>query len=390
MMSWAKPSNDRVRVLHIGKFYPPVRGGMETHLQNLCRGLEPFVDVDVIVGNTNSRTAHERDGEIRVHRMGTVATVKSASICPSMMAAIRNSPADIVHLHSPNPTAVICYLTSGHPGKLIVSHHSDVVRQRLLRLVYEPWLRRLMRRADAIISFSPNYIESSKVLSRHRDKCHVIPHGIDPARFEKPNWQAVAEIKQRFGDRIVLAVGRLVYYKGFEYLIRAIAGTDAQLLIVGTGPLASDLRDLTMLLRLSSQVHFLGDVPDVTPYYHAARVFALPSMARSESFGIVQLEAMACGTPVINTKLESGVPFVSLDGISGLTVPPADVSSLGRAIERLMSDHDLHRQFSRAAQQRVRNMFTLEQMTARTLQLYAEVLQQRVPVAEREFAPAHD
>lgn len=390
MIAPTKFAGARVRVLHIGKFYPPVRGGMETHLQDLCRSLAPFADVDVIVGHTKPETTHECDGDIRIHRIGTMATIASASICPSMVSAIRNTPADIVHLHSPNPTAVLSYLLSGHRARLVVTHHSDIIRQRILKLAYGPWLQRLMSRADAIISFSPNYVSSSAVLSRHREKCHVISHGIDPERFQLPDPQAVTAINVRFGKRIVLGVGRLVYYKGFEYLVRAIAGTDATLLLIGTGPLLAQLQKLARDLEIADRVHFLGDVSDVVPYYHAARIFALPSTARSEAFGIVQVEAMACGTPVINTQLESGVPFVSLDGVTGLTVPPADVVSLRQSIQRLLSDDDLHRQFSAAARERVRSNFTLENMAHRTLQLYEEVLQERFAFEHSALAAAHD
>jgi glycosyltransferase involved in cell wall biosynthesis len=383
-------SHSRVRVLHIGKFYPPVRGGMETHLQDLCRSTAPFVDVDVIVGHTQRRTEHDRDGDIRVHRIGTLATMASASICPTMVSAIRNTPADIAHLHSPNPTAVLSYLASGHRARLVVTHHSDIIRQRVLKLAYEPWLRQLMSRADAIISFSPNYIASSNILSRHRDKCYMIPHGIDARRFQTPDPQAVTDINDRYGYRIVLGVGRLVYYKGFEYLIRAVAGTNATLLIIGTGPLRDQLQQLARVLGTADQVHFLGDVPDVTPYYHAARIFALASTARSEAFGIVQLEAMACGTPVINTQLESGVPFVSLDTVTGMTVPPADVSSLRQSIQRLLRDDTLHQQFAQAARERVEHLFSLEKMASRTLELYEDVLAERVSAGEHVFAAAHD
>lgn len=383
-------SGGRVRVLHIGKFYPPVRGGMERHLQDVCRAVEPFVDVDVVVGHTQARTKHELDGSIRVHRIGSLGMLSSTSICPSMIATIRRIPADIVHLHSPNPMAVLAYLASGHMGRLVVSHCSDVVRQRHSNRAYQPLLRTLMRRADAVISLSPNYIESSNVLSRCREKCHVIPHGIDPLHFQTPDSDAAAAIRERYGDRIVLGVGRLVYYKGFEYLIRAVAGTDATLLIVGTGPLGAELRSLTQSLHLQDQVHFLGDVADVAPYYHAARVFALPSIARSESFGIVQLEAMACGTPVINTQIDSGVPFVSLDRVSGLTVPPCDVESLRHAIERLVSDDELRQRFSAGALSRVQSHFTLEQMATKTLHLYEQVLQQANEAREPALAAAHD
>ena len=363
---------------------------METHLQSLCRATVPFVDVDVVVGHTRHRTEHDQDGAIRVHRIGTLATLASASICPTMVSAIRNTPANVVHLHSPNPTAVLSYLLSGHGGRLVVTHHSDIIRQRLLKFAYEPWLRQLMSRADGIISFSPNYIESSTVLRRHRDKCYVIPHGIDARRFESPDPQAVSEINARYGCRIVLGVGRLVYYKGFEYLIRAVSGTNATLLIIGTGPLQSHLQALAKSVGAADRIHFLGDVPDVTPYYHAARIFALPSTARSEAFGIVQLEAMACGCPVINTQLESGVPFVSLDTVTGMTVPPGDVASLRASIQRLLRDDALHQRFSQAARGRVRHHFSLETMASRTLQLYEDVLQERAGSRQHVLAAAHD
>ncbi len=150
------------------------------------------------------------------------------------------------------------------------------------------------------------------------------------------------------------------------------------------------MESLVRNLKLDARVHFLGDVADVMPYYHAARIFALPSTARSEAFGIVQVEAMACGLPVINTQLETGVPFVSLDAVTGLTVPPCDVVSLRQSIQRLLQDHALHRQFSVAARERVRMHFTLENMAKHTLALYEDVLSARVTGSQPEFAAAHD
>src|SRR5262249_50447225 len=149
----------RPRVLHIGKFYPPYMGGMETHLRDLCHSLADLVDIEVIVANASSKTTTECDGDLRIQRIGTLANIASAPICPGLTRAIRQTPADLVHLHSPNPTAVLSYFAAHHPAKLIVTHHSDIVRQRFLKLAYEPWLRRLMNRADAVICFSPNYLE---------------------------------------------------------------------------------------------------------------------------------------------------------------------------------------------------------------------------------------
>ncbi|HWR13914.1 MAG TPA: glycosyltransferase [Terriglobales bacterium] len=347
---------------------------METHLQELCRAISHQADLDVIVANSSTRTVHESDGLIRVHRIGTLVNVASAPVCPEMVKWIRSTPADIIHLHSPNPTAVISYFASQHPAPLVVTHHSDIVRQQWLKYLYEPWLKRLMSRAARIISFSPNYLDSSATLSPYRDKCRVIPHGVDDQRFRDVDPNCVAELRQRYGSKIVLSVGRLVYYKGFEYLVRAIAQTDASLLIIGTGPLHETLQTLARDSRCADRIHLRGEVSDLRPYYHAADIFALPSIARSEAFGIVQLEAMACGTPVINTQLDSGVPFVSKHGVSGLTVPPASVEALSQAITVLLRDRDMHRRLSEGARQRVRECFTLSGMAQQTMELYEEVI----------------
>lgn len=364
----------RPRILHIGKFYPPHKGGMEIHLQELCRPLTDDFDVNVIVANSRRRNQVEDDGKVRVCRLGNVASVASSAICPSMIAEIRRTTADIVHLHLPNPTAVLAYLAACHPGRLIVTHHSDVIRQQLLRSLFTPILEFLLRRADAIISFSPNHVNWSRELRFHHDRCHVIPHGLDPVPYEKPDHNLVDSIRARYGRDIVLAVGRLVYYKGFEYLIEAAAGTKATLLIIGTGPQRERLVKLAGLSRAANHIHFLGEVADVVPYYHAARIFVLPSIAESEAFGIVQLEAMACGTPVINTHLPSGVPFVSLHGQTGLTVPPADADALRQAITALLKDDHLHTRLSKGARQRLNEQFTVARMVDRTGQLYEHVL----------------
>ena len=379
----------RLRVLHIGKFYPPYKGGMETHLQDLCRSLSSRVDVSVIVSNSDRHTVSEMDGNIFVERAGTWANIASAPICPSMIHAIRRTAADIVHLHWPNPTAVASYLASGHKGQVVITYHSDIIRQRVLRFAYQPWFNRLAARAKAIVCLSPNYIESSPVLSRFREKCHVIPHGLDARRLQQVDQKAVADIRARYGKHIVLGVGRLVYYKGFEYLVRAIASSDATLLIIGTGPLRERLLNLATECGVADRVHLLGEVDDVIPFYHAAQVFALPSVARSEAFGIVQVEAMACGTPVVNTLLDTGVPFVSLHRHSGLTVPPADVPALRHAIMSILDDPNLRAYFAAGARQRVSEHFTLNGMTEKTLQLYEGILSEgTATVSQPELASA--
>jgi rhamnosyl/mannosyltransferase len=284
------------------------------------------VDLEVLVSADGRRTTvEERDG-VRVTRIGTVATVAAASFNPGLARAIGRSGADLVHFHHPNPTAVLSYFASGRRGPLVVTYHSDIVRQRVLGALASPLIHAFLARADAIIATSPQYLASSPVLRRHEERCHVIPFGVEMGEMADVDPADVAAIRSRHGERIVLAAGRLVYYKGFEYLVRAMHTVPGRLLIAGDGPLREELRRVAIDAGVADRVTLLGAVPDLRPYYHAADVFAFPSVARSEAYGIVQMEAMACGLPVVNTALDTGVPFVSPDGVTGITAPASPAS----------------------------------------------------------------
>jgi len=157
-----------LRVLQVGKFYPPDEGGMESHLEGLCRHLSPHARLEVLVASRSRQTTHETIDGVSVTRVGTVATIRSAPVCPELRWRIRQSDADVIHLHHPNPSAFLSYLVSGHRGRLIVTYHSDVVQQRLLNAVYEPIVRAVLARADAIIVSSQEYMDTSPMLERYR------------------------------------------------------------------------------------------------------------------------------------------------------------------------------------------------------------------------------
>jgi rhamnosyl/mannosyltransferase len=368
--------HDSPGVLHVGKFYPPHMGGMETHLQALCGELNKSITVRVIAANDSRHHREDVIDGVRVTRLAQLFSVGSAQVCSGMARSISEARADIVHIHLPNPIALLAYLISGHQGRLVLSWHSDIVRQRILGRALVPIERRSLARAAACIATSPNYVESSPMLREHRSLCRVIPYGIPLEPFSHYDQTAVARIRERYGPRMILAVGRLIYYKGFEYLVRAMAHVGGRLVIVGDGPLREMLENEARTLGVRNRIFFAGEIQNHTlaPYYQAAEVFVLPSVARSEAFGIVQLEAMACGTPVVNTHIESGVPFVSLDGVTGITVPPRSPEQLAAAINRLLDDPHLRARYSAAALHRARGEFSVEKMTKRTLEVYYEVL----------------
>ena len=365
-----------MRVLHIGKYYPPHRGGIETHVESLSRELTRSVDLRVVVANSSRRSLSEQIDGVSVRRIGMPFQVAGAPVCPGMIRAIREWPADIVHIHWPNPTAVLAYLLSGRRTRLVFSYHSDVVRQRLLGKAFHPILELTLASCAAVIVSSPAYAASSPVLCRFGELCHVIPYGIPLEPYGRCDPLAVERIRTKYGPRIVLSVGRQVYYKGFEYLVSAMQRVDGRALLVGDGPLRPKLEELTRTLGLGNRVTFLGEVDDLVPFYHAADIFVLPSVERSEAFGIVQLEAMACGKPVVNTALESGVPFVSRDRETGLTVPPRNAGAMTDAINLLLHEDRLRTSYGKAARSRVEQKFCIQEMVQQTLAVYEKVAHQ--------------
>jgi len=222
-------------------------------------------------------------------------------------------------------------------------------------------------------------VTHSAMLQEFREKCEVIHYGINLDRFKKNGTIStrIEEIRNTYGKKIVLFVGRLVYYKGLDRLIDAMRGLDAVLLIIGTGPLEKGLRQKADSAGLAGRTVFLRETGDeeLAAYYHACDVFCLPSIERSEAFGIVQLEAMACGKPVVSTNLPSGVPYVNRDGVTGLTVEPGDTAALHGALRRLLEDEDTALVFGAAGRERVRKEFTEEQMIDKYFNLYQKILE---------------
>lgn len=364
----------RMRVLHIGKYYPPVKGGIETHVSGLCEALAPHTDISVLVANRERATVREMVHGIPVTRAGTLATLSGAALCPSMVRSIRCAAADLIHLHTPNPGGVLALLAARWHGPLIVSHHSDVVRQKVLNTFFQPVLDRLLARCSALVTTSEAYLESSPVLIRFRDRCRVIPYAIDTAAMDTVHPEIVQGIRRRYPGPLILGVGRMVSYKGFDYLIRAMRAVPGTLILVGEGPLLGSLQRLAAGHGIGDRVRFTGAVRDARPYYHAADIFVLPSVTEAEAFGIVQLEAMAAGKPVINTNLSTSVPHVSPHQVSGLTVPCRDTAALTSALNLLLQREELCRRFGEAGRRRVQQEFSYPQLVRRMTGLYEEIL----------------
>ena len=383
-----------MRVTHLGKFYPPVPGGMERVLQSLAEGeRELGVDSRALVVGTTRSIVHETVNGVPVTRAASWFRVGSVWFAPALIAELARVDTDILVLHEPNPMALLAYFLTRPRHRLVVWYHSEVLRPRWrYKLIYEPFLDVPFTRASRIVVSSPRLAEHAEALAPHRHRCDVIPFGLDVDLAPDPSQHSsVKAVRTQWSGPIALFVGRLVPYKGVEVLIRALGATPMAAVIVGDGPLRGPLEALARQLDLASRVFFLGAVDDeaVAAWYGSCDVFVLPSITRAEAFGLVQLEAMARGKPVVSTRLATGVPWVNVDGVTGFTVPPGDSAALGIALRSLAADPDLRARLGEGARLRFTSEFTRSLMNARAVAMYGKVMTEPQPLpapfAKRAF-----
>ena len=374
-----------MKVLHLGKFDGDV-GGIERHLRALLRAMPHEIEVVNLVANDRGTTDERRSNCYSTFRVANYGSIASVALAPSMPAVARRLHRqydfDLVHLHFPDPLGHLTAMTLPRNVRRVVSWHSDIVKQQWALALYSPILRSFVRDADALIGATPQHFATSSQIppGRPGQIREVIPYGFDPAALEtsdesrRKRDQLLAER----GDRpLILAVGRHVYYKGFDVLIRAMRSVDAVLWIGGHGPSTNSLVQLAAHMSLIDKIKFVGFIPDrlLVAYYEACDVFCMPSVERAEQFGLVQLEAMHCGKPVVATRLGTGVEFVTIDRETGLLVPPKDSQALANALSTLLADSALRARMGEAGKRRAHEVFSVEQMVRKTVDVYHRVLE---------------
>jgi len=372
-----------MKVLQVYKdYYPPVTGGIEGHINLLANGLKrKGLDVHVLVSNTTARLDRETIDGIPVTRVPQLGRFASAPLNPTFIFWLRRlgKDADILHFHFPNPTAEISCLFSGLKNKVVVSYHSDIVRQAVSRKFYAPFLTMFLKKADTIIAATTNYMNSSKELLMFRGKCKIITYGINLDKFNPRNDTHIKidALRNIYEQPVILFIGKFRYYKGLHVLIEAMKDVKGKLLLIGTGDLEKDLRRQAAGAGLEDDIVFLGEVSDqeMVAYLHLCDLFVLPSIFRSEAFGIVQIEAMACGKPVVSTELGTGTSFVNQNRKTGLVVAPNDPAALSQAINYLIDNPDIRKAYGRAGHERVEKYFSEESMVTSTINLYKECLE---------------
>lgn len=365
-----------MKVLHLSKYYPPYFGGLEQVVfdlveQSNAQGVQTDVLCSLSKGEESKNFAYQ------VFREKSLLELARTPLSLNLVLKLRKicKNYDVLHVHAPNPMAYLAVLLSGFKGKLVLHWHSDVIKQKNLLKLILPLQNWILRRAQAIIVTSPNYLADSEQLKGFENKCHVVPIGVSNGHLQG-DPSVVERLNQDYPQkRKVFALGRLIYYKGFEYLIDAAEYLDDQtmILIGGIGPLRESLEERIASKKLSHKVKLVGKIPsaEIGSYYEWADLYCMSSIEKSEAYGVVQVEAMAKAKAVLSTNIVgSGVPWVNQHNYSGKVVPPKNAKALADAMIELCDSPEQLKQFGEQALLRYQELFTPEVMARKSIEIY--------------------
>ncbi len=348
-----------MKILQINKFYYPWIGGVETVVQEIAEWLseENNFKIDVLVCNDKSQRVIEEINGIKIFRASSFGIFLGMPLSFDFFLLYKKifKNYDLLFLHYPFPLGFVAYTFFSPKKDLVVWYHSDIVRQKFLEIFFRPFHLFVLKKSKKIFVSNPNLIRSSNYLKKFKEKCVIIPFGVDLEKFKlnEEIKKEINEIKKKYEPPIVLSVGRYVYYKGFEYLIESAKNVEARFLIVGDGPLKGKYENIIKKLNLENKVFLIPPVENLLPYYYACDLFVLPSITKSEAFGIVLLEAMACGKPLITTEIGTGTSFINQNEVTGFVVEPKNSKILSEKINEILKNEDLKEKFSQNSIKRI-------------------------------------
>ncbi|WP_081543674.1 glycosyltransferase [Chromobacterium violaceum] len=385
-----------IKVLHLGKYFHPDAGGIETVTKDIAQGAaQAGYEVSVLCFGDAARLRNDKVGDVEVLRAPIWKKTSSQPFGWQYFYAFLHHARkyDIVHVHVPNMLAALAVVLARSQGRIVVHWHSDVINKGWLGSMMYPleWL--MLRRAHAVIATSQAYADASPLLRRFRGKVRVVPIGIEdpealddghePGLAPMPASGSAMPLHVRSDDeRIVLAVGRLVPYKGFEVLVDAACSLPlgCRIVIVGGGECRAELEARIKRHGVQDRVYLAGRLDDksLRALFQRATLFCLPSISRAEAFGVVLLEAMAHGLPIVASDIAgSGVPWVNSHGETGLNIPVGDPQALATAITTLLSEPRTLECMREASRRRFEREFTASVATRRVLDLYSALLTQQ-------------
>ncbi|MDF2514768.1 MAG: hypothetical protein K0R59_64 [Sphingobacterium sp.] len=384
---------EKVKVLQLGKFFP-VRGGVEKVMYDLTLGLsEMNIHCDMLCASTEDYPAGTSylNPYARLIVTPTSAKLAATMLSPAMVTTLRTIAKnyDIIHIHHPDPMATLALFFSGYKGKVVLHWHSDILKQKMLLKIYKPLQRWLIKRADHIVGTTPVYVQESPFLKKVQHKVDYIPIGVLPIQADPT---LVSQLFGQYkGKHLIFSLGRLVAYKGYEYLIRSAQYLNEKyhILIGGKGPLLQPLQTLIETLGLQDRITLLGYMgdDDIAAHFAVSDVFCLSSIWKTEAFGIVQIEAMSCGVPLVSTDIPgSGVSWVNHHGYSGLVVPRENEEALAQSFKQICEDPVFKMNLSIGSQTRYTQCFTRDKMLQKCLSIYSKCLVENKTKAEQQFS----
>ncbi len=370
-------------IVHFGKYYFPDAGGIESVTLSLAKGAA-MAGHRVSVVCFEKTLANKKEVIDGVHVIRAPVTKLLASqplgfrYFWQCFSSAKN--ANLVHLHVPNMLAALCALFIPLKTRLLVHWHSDVINKGWLGTILRPLESAVLRRANSIIATSQVYADASETLAPFKSKITVVPIGVPDTKHEGKGSPLSPVLEEKIGSKkIILAVGRLVPYKGFNVLVQAAEylDKDSVVVIVGGGPLQDELQQAIQSGGAKDRVVLAGRLSDAELHalFERASLYCLPSTYRAEAFGVVLLEAMTYGLPIVASDIPgSGVPWVNQHGVSGLNVPVGNPNALAEACNLILNSVELQAKFSEGARQRFLSEFTEGVSVERMISVYDELI----------------
>ncbi|CAI1650598.1 glycosyltransferase family 4 protein [Serratia plymuthica] len=368
-----------IKVLHFYKtYYPDSFGGIEQVIYQLAEGgVEKGISTEVLSVTPADKDSCEVISQHTAHKVRQDFSIASNPFSLRVIKKFKelSEQADLIHYHFPWPYMDLVHFLSGVKKPTVVSYHSDIIRQKNLLWLYKPLMHLFLRKIDCIVATSPNYVATSDVLETFKDKVTVIPIGLDKATYPLPEQSRLDKWQRQIGQPFFLFIGTLRYYKGLHILLEAAIGAAYPIVIVGAGPIESELREQAQNLGLKN-VHFLGALPDEdkTALLMLCYGIVFPSHLRSEAFGISLLEGAMYRKPMISSEIGTGTTFINIDNQTGVVIPPSDPSALRKAMDKLWANPELAELFGNKAYERYEEMFTSKQMVEEYTKIYRSLL----------------
>ncbi|MDD4929073.1 MAG: glycosyltransferase family 4 protein [Gallionella sp.] len=372
-------SMESPKVLHFFKtYYPDSFGGIEQAIFQMCQGTARYGYTSEVL--TLSADAHEAPIAFSGHmvhqaRLDLQLASTGFSFSAFRKFSILAKEADIIHFHFPWPFMDLVHFATRHGKPTVVTYHSDIIRQKTLLQFYRPLMNQFLASADRIVATSPNYLATSPVLNLYRDKIVEITYGLDKSAYPIPAPDLLEHWRSKVGGRFFLFVGMLRYYKGLHILLDALQGADYPVVIVGSGPVETELKNHAIRLGLNN-VHFLGQLPDEDKVALLTLCCGVvfPSHLRSEAFGLSLLEGAMYGKPMISSEIGTGTTYINIADETGLVVPPSDPVALRQAMRYLWEHPAEAAAMGKRAEERYWQYFTAEQMAKSYADLYGDLL----------------